>query len=136
MLDAAPDAAYVGIDSCRYEDDFGVPLLGHVEEQFAKLGRRGRILRQDSKTLKELPGEFDLVHVDGDHSYAVCRHDVDLALRGGVPWILVDDARDNQVCAAVFAALLAWRPGRTEWAMFEDSWTGSILIYTGENLRS
>ncbi len=135
MLDAAPDAAYVGVDIGRYDDQQGVPLLGHVEEQFAALGRKGRILRMDSKTLKELPGEFDLVHVDGDHAYEACRSDVAIALASGAPWILVDDARDNQVCAATFAALLAWRPGSTEWAFFEDSWTGSILIYTGKGAR-
>ena len=135
MLDACPTAAYVGIDSCRYEDDLAVPLLGHVEQQFIKLKRHGRILRQDSKSLKKLPGEFDLVHVDGDHSFEYARHDLAMAFASGVPWILVDDARDNQVVAGIFTALYALRPGRTEWAMFEDTWTGSILIYTGRNRR-
>lgn len=135
MLDACPTAAYVGIDSCRYEDDLAVPLLGHVEEQFIKLKRHGRILRQDSKSLKKLPGEFDLVHVDGDHSFEYARHDLAMAFASGVPWILVDDARDNQVVAGIFTALYALRPGSTEWAMFEDTWTGSILIYTGRNRR-
>lgn len=135
MLDACPTAAYVGIDSCRYEDDLAVPLLGHVEEQFIALKRHARILRQDSKSLKKLPGEFDLVHVDGDHSFEYARHDLAMAFASGVPWILVDDARDNQVVAGIFTALFALRPGSTEWAMFEDTWTGSILIYTGRNLR-
>lgn len=135
FLDAAPDASYIGIDNCRYEDDTGVPLLGHVEEMFAKLNRKGRILRQDSQTMKELPGEFDLVHVDGLHEFNGCRHDVAMALRSGAAWVLVDDARDSQVAAATFSAMLAWRPGCCEWAMFEDSWTGSILIYTGSNAR-
>jgi predicted O-methyltransferase YrrM len=137
FLDAAPGASYVGVDSCRYEDELGVPLLGHVEEQLARLGRRGRILRQDSKTLKELPGEFDLVHVDGDHSFEACLRDVRLALASGAAWVLVDDARDANVLAATFAAVRAARakPGECETTIFEDSWTGSILIYTGENLR-
>lgn len=136
FLDACPEAVYVGIDSGRYEDETGVPLLAHVEERMQTLGFRGRILRQDSATLRSLPGEFDLVHVDGSHQYDDARRDVALALRSGAAWVLVDDARDSHVSAATFAALAAWRPGCTEWAMFEDSWTGSILIYTGSNARS
>ncbi len=34
---------------------------------------------------------YDLAHVDGDHSFAGCLHDLELVECLGCPWILVDD---------------------------------------------
>lgn len=135
FLDACPTARYVGIDNRHHEDERGVPLNDHLAGVFRERGFDAQILIRDSKSMYALPGDFDLVHVDGNHLLDWARHDVGVALSSRAAWILVDDARDNQVCAATFQALLAARPGCTEWAMFEDTWTGSILVYTGPKAR-
>lgn len=135
FLDACPMAEYMGIDNGQHQDERGVPLIAHLESIFKNRGYNAKIMQRDSRQMFQLPGTFDLVHIDGNHEYDYARHDVGVAFASGAPWILIDDARDNVVCAATFAALLAGRPGSTEWAMFEDTWTGSILVYTGPKER-
>ena len=132
FLDGAPSAYYEGIDSD--EGDFpATPKIiptEYLEEILTCRSHPHRILRADSRHLQNIP-RADLVHVDGDHSREAARHDVTLAWRSGAAWILCDDARDTSVCAGVFEALaIDLNRGSAEWAYFNDTWTGSILIRT------
>src|SRR5580765_3139790 len=125
FLDGCPNATYLGIDNdCEQDRDFPV-----IPSQFVGnlLGSRGRIRVADSTKIDRLP-QVDLVHVDGGHSYDDAYNDVLLAWRSEARWILIDDARDSVVSAATFAALHRKSPGSVDWAYFEDTWTGSILI--------
>lgn len=121
FLEACPQARYTG-----YDNESGVPgSVAVVQQALAGFGAE-IIYVKDSRDLRELP-LCDLVHVDGCHDYEWAYHDTSLALRAA-PWVLVDDARDSQVAAAAFQAVYDWRAGEVEWAHFEDTWTGSILI--------
>ena len=125
FLYGAPNATYLGIDNdCESNRDFPVKPSEFVKKL---LGDRGRIEVRDSTTIDRLP-QVDLVHVDGAHDYDSCYLDVLLAWRSNARWILVDDARDSVVAAATMDALRFKSPGSVDWAYFEDTWTGNILI--------
>lgn len=90
MLSACPDARFLGIDAgdARYGD--GRRFRRHAAgllRRFPNVDLR----HEDSHTIERLPEGIDLLHVDGDHSYHGCLADLDLALRSGVKWMLVDD---------------------------------------------
>jgi len=125
FLDGAPHATYVGIDNdCESNRDFPVTPSTFVSNL---LGNRGKIWLKDSTKIDRLP-QVDLIHVDGAHDYDSCYLDVLLAWRSNARWILVDDARDSVVAAATMDALRFKSPGSVDWAYFEDTWTGNILI--------
>ena len=125
FLYGCPTATYLGIDNdCESNRDFPVKPSEFVKKL---LGDRGRIEVKDSTKIDRLP-QVDLVHVDGAHDYDSCYLDVLLAWRSNARWILVDDARDSVVAAATMDALRFKSPGSVDWAYFEDTWTGNILI--------
>lgn len=125
FLDGCPTATYIGIDNdAECMRDFPVKPSEFVQ---GLLGAYGRIWKKDSTKIDRLP-PADLVHIDGDHSYEGAYNDVMLAWRSEARWILVDDARDSVVAAATFDALHRKSPGSVDWAYFEDTWTGNILI--------
>jgi len=125
FLNGCPSATYLGIDNdCETERDFPIKPSEFVSNL---LGPKGKIEIKDSLTIDRLPAA-DLIHIDGGHSYGDAYSDVMLAWRSDIKWILVDDARDSVVAAATMAALYRKSPGSVDWAYFEDTWTGSILI--------
>ena len=125
FFNGCPNATYLGIDNdCETDRDFPVKPSEFVRNL---LGPWGRIEVKDSSTIDRLP-PADFIHIDGDHSYDAAYNDVMLAWRSEARWILVDDTRDSVVSAATFAALHRKSPGSVDWAYFEDTWTGSILI--------
>lgn len=132
FLDACPEATYVGVDSGRLGVERGFDFSADVLAKIHKHHPQANALieRIDSRQLAMYP-KVDLIHVDGGHAHDIAYHDVRLALGSGSEWTLVDDARDNVVCSAAFRAFWDYRGGPTEWAYFEDSWTGSILFWQG-----
>jgi hypothetical protein len=125
FLHGCPTATYVGIDNdAESGRDFPIKPSEFVG---SLIKGRGRIWYRDSTKIDRLP-PADLVHVDGGHSYEDAYNDVMLAWRSEARWILVDDARDSVVAAATFDALRRKSPGSVDWAYFEDTWTGNILI--------
>jgi hypothetical protein len=105
FLAAVPGCSYLGIDA-DVGHSGGWP--GALEKAEAMLlnhfGDRARLLKLNTRELETLPcGAVDLVHVDGDHSYAGCLHDLELAAGVG-RWLLVDDIEwENSVRAAATA---------------------------------
>jgi hypothetical protein len=94
FLAACPHARYHGVDADNAQHG-GLP--GALDWARAMLARHfpGHSVRIDAPldTLRQpLPGSgYDLAHVDGDHTFPGCLHDLELAERLGCPWILVDD---------------------------------------------
>lgn len=125
FLAGCPNSTYFGYDNdCQDGRDFPVKPSEFVN---SLLSGRGFVRIADSTRLYNLP-LCDFVHVDGGHDYDTCYNDVMLAWRSKARWILVDDARDSTVAAATFDALRFKSPGSVDWAYFEDTWTGNILI--------
>jgi len=77
---------------------YGGPWLDWAEKLLRDLyeshGVQWELLLRDSQQMTLLPGTFDLIHVDGDHTYEGCMHDMELCWPavnpGGV--MVVDDA--------------------------------------------
>lgn len=134
FLAACPTAEYVGIDALYEDRARGVSFVERTGEILQTKGYRSRILIANSQEMTELPDTpYDLIHVDGCHLRHCVAHDVRIAwnalsLSG---FILVDDTHNALVCAGVFDALAEISSGDFDWAYFEDTWTGSILISRG-----
>ena len=132
FLDACPSARYLGVDDdSECGCDFPVRPSEFVCGLMREHGYRGDVIVADSQSLYTLQFTPDLVHVDGCHLRDATAHDVTLAwsvLPEHSGYILVDDARDSAVAAGTFDALAALQPGSVEWAYFDDTWTGNILI--------
>ena len=125
FLDGCPTATYLGIDNdAEANRDFSITPTQFVN---SALAGRGTIWKKDSSKIDRLQ-QADLVHIDGSHEYDAAYLDMLLAWRSNAQWILVDDARDSVVSAAVFDALRYKSPGSVDWAYFEDTWTGNLLI--------
>ena len=76
MLAAIPEATYLGIDAD--EGEWGGES-GYFEKARDTLaGYQATFLHANSQVLQELPGRYNLAHVDGDHSYAGALHDIRL----------------------------------------------------------
>jgi Methyltransferase domain len=137
MMDGAPPhTLYVGIDNneARFPTTPAIVPTEFVSQWMSERGYQHNLIVADSQSLTSIP-HADLVHVDGDHSREGARHDVRLAWESGAAWILCDDARDSSVCAGVFDALsIDLHRGSVEWAYFNDTWTGSVLIRTDHKL--
>jgi hypothetical protein len=135
FLEGAPDATYVGIDNGGDAGRLGIDLTLHAEEQLTKKGYHKWGFRiQNSLSINYLES-FNLFHVDANHEWKHCFHDVLLGLASQSEWILVDDARDSQVAGATLDAMFKHHPGSCEWAFFEDTWTGNILIHNRPGAR-
>jgi len=126
FMHAVPNSLYIGIDDnskCRTDNwDF----TGFVEDWMKKLNFNYKFIIEDTKNITDIP-YGDLIHVDGSHTFDMAYNDVNLAIRSGAPWILVDDCRDRAVMAAAFACINDTDAGHS-WSYFEDTWTGNLLL--------
>jgi len=124
----SPELFYYGIDLDTQESFYDLAVAREL--LCAKLPKF-EIIQADTRTLKELPerkGFFDLVHIDGGHDLETAKHDMKLAWESEASWILVDDANDSAVAAGVFAAIHELPHGKTDYAYFEDTWSGNLLF--------
>ncbi len=130
FLAACPQASYYGVDADNAQHG-GVP--GAVGWARAMLARHfpGRSLRIDAPldTRQQDPAGsgYDLAHVDGDHSFAGCLRDLELAERLGCQWILVDDV-DYLPPVRQAVELFLGRTGHRH--LFLPSFRGDCLIRT------
>jgi predicted O-methyltransferase YrrM len=107
VANRCPDCAITGMD--LWIDNYGgVPNPGpdFVREELGRVGYRGEaefISGSSRDTLPELiarlPKSYDLINVDGDHTYEGARHDLDCTLPllriGGI--LLLDDLQIPEV---------------------------------------
>jgi hypothetical protein len=92
FLSAVPDCTYLGLDADKAVHG-GWPGAPEKARATLKCHFNGRadVVFVDTQQVVSLPPiSVDLVHVDGDHSYGGCLHDLQLAA-GAARWILVDD---------------------------------------------
>lgn len=92
MLQAMPDAEFYGYDNYSYKPK----EVCECAQEYLLEGYNWNVWEMDSQKIKQINIEnIDLFHVDGDHSYAGCYHDLELAYKSiaknGV--ILVDDTK-------------------------------------------
>ena len=88
FLDAAPDAAFVGIDLDI--DTFGGQVGALEWAKRITSGRNAKFIVADTQQLARLPGGiYDLVHVDGQQDGAGTFHDLRRAV-AQARWVLLD----------------------------------------------
>jgi hypothetical protein len=109
FFQARADAFLLGIDNDGDQHGGAPGMIQHARSILA--GRDFALLVYDSQKLDSLPGAFDLVHVDGDHSYAGTQHDLRLAWSAGGA-ILVDDYFSIPAVRAAVDDFLQDRPAR------------------------
>jgi len=114
MLYGAPEALYVGLDNFSYHPK---DLCLNAFDQLRNIGGflNCLVLDEDTQklnTLRDLQSHWgwpypDVVHVDGDHTFAGAIHDLDLAKDqlaiGGS--IIIDDTKLSEVRTACVAWL-------------------------------
>lgn len=126
MLSAAPDASYDGYDV----DDvvlFSEPgAIEHARDLLSSFSYTIHIV--DTNVLTKIP-PFDLLHIDGDHSYDGCMHDLVLADMSGVRWILVDDYGNGETVKSAVDTFVDCEGLGVE--VVDDGWIGSALIDMG-----
>jgi predicted O-methyltransferase YrrM len=133
FLAASPRATYLGIDDLSAEQNRGLAVVEQAAALLTGLNYNAHVVHVDSQMLEALPGEFDFVHVDGNHARLATCHDVVLAWKsltsGG--HILIDNGHDTSVCAGTFDAMRLLNLGLLNWSYLSEG-VGSILI---ERLR-
>ena len=120
LLESNPTLQYVGIDPWHWNEEMNKPphrlAFKNQEEvddwyervltRLEPFKERSKVIRGFSKdVLLELKDKFDVIHIDGDHTYEGCRWDLyncsHLLKEGGT--IVVDDVHYWEGCTR------AWR---------------------------
>jgi len=122
---AGGTCSYCGFDDGSM-DERSLPAVSETLKQWTL----AKVHHYESLHIPELD-RVDLFHVDGAHDYAHAFADVQRAMKCAL-WVLIDDTRDSQVAAAAMQALYIKRPGNVNWCSFEDSFSGDILLYMGD----
>ena len=99
-------------------------MLDHYPEV-----KERELLIKDSQDLVSLPGDpFDLVHIDGDHTFAGAVHDIEMVIASGSKWILIDDIDFiPEVAKAANHVIKEWSV--KEAYHIADGLRGNILIH-------
>lgn len=82
----------------------------------------------NSQAIDALPYDVDFIHIDGDHSYKGCMHDLNIS-KDHAEWILVDDYKflPNKVGKATDDFV---KENNFEGRFIHDRFRGSYLIHT------
>lgn len=127
---AWPGFRYCGLDLDTHESFYNLETT--TLQLTSIFSRKPTILEGDSTKYKKLPDPFEMVfslgHLDGGHDFETAKSDMKLLWDAGTRWILVDDANDAAVTAGVFSAIHELPHGKTDYAYFEDTWSGNLLF--------
>lgn len=127
LLQSNPTLQYVGIDPWKFFEGLNKPPHGlvdlnsqeDIEKWYEKVLKgleefegRGKVIRGFSKdVLLNLTETFDVIHIDGDHTYEGCKWDIDNSLHllkeGGS--IVVDDVHYWEGCTR------AWKESKEQY---------------------
>ena len=113
MLSAVPTARYLGIDD--YSASYGGHRDGLAHARNLLAAFDAEIVVQRSQDVVTLPEGVDLLHIDGEHSVEGCTSDLNLGLRSGVRWMLVDDTAYAKKVGRALKAWLDVNPVEVEW---------------------
>jgi predicted O-methyltransferase YrrM len=115
FLAACPGASYLGFDNSGSLHGGWEGSCSRAVEMLRRCfpSSKSDVRLLDTQAVNSLPsGPVNLVHIDGDHTYAGAMYDLGLAIRLMPDWILVDDSVfDAEVKRACkdFLARLDWR---------------------------
>jgi hypothetical protein len=131
FLSAAPRAKFLGIDQGTH----GVADIHEASSCATNarriLGEQAQFLWRNSRALRALPlinglYPYEFVHVDADHTFAGCSHD--LMLARDAQYILVDDFDVGPEVRAACREFLLGRPGQWRAEYIPDGFRGNLLL--------
>lgn len=104
-----------------------------AEEQIRKFYRgsaKVEFLKADTQRLSSLPGSesYDLIHVDGDHTYKGAMHDLELTI-GRTKWVIVDDYEFLPGVRKAVDKFVSKKTAIIESATYLPSVRGTMLIH-------
>jgi predicted O-methyltransferase YrrM len=128
LLTVVPEARFLGIDIGVKAHGPAEPLREHalkLTEHFPHV----TMMYDDSHTIDVLTPPVDLFHIDGDHSRDGCYQDLELALRSGARWALLDDVSHRSLKGVRVALddFCATQGLRME--MHDDKHNGTALVH-------
>ena len=133
-FDAAGVSACASIDECEPVlcfdgaiDDDSPRCLAHFREQAERYGISADLVVVNTKNVLALPTRF-FAHVDGDHTYTGCLHDLHLV--AGCHVILADDC-DNAGVRSAVAAFVNAHPGRSVQFVNDGLRTLGVISWDG-----
>lgn len=127
FLSAAPNAKFLGIDI----DNGSHGGVKGITKEYAHVVLDGfdyKLLIANSQQMESLPVDADFVHVDGDHTYKGCMHDLEIS-RDHAEWILVDDYDFLKKVKMAVGDFLKNNPDCTG-KHIPDGRRGNMLIHT------
>ena len=108
-------------------DDDSPRCLLHFREQTEKMGMSADLVVVNTKNVLALPTRY-FAHVDGDHTYTGCLHDLHLV--AGAHVILADDC-DNAGVRSAVAAFVNAHPGRSVQFVNDGLRTLGVIAWDG-----
>ena len=133
-FDAAGVSACASIDECEPVlcfdgaiDDDSPRCLAHFREQAERYGISADLVVVNTKNVLALPTRF-FAHVDGDHTFTGCLHDLHLV--AGCHVILADDC-DNAGVRSAVAAFVNAHPGRSVQFVNDGLRTLGVISWDG-----
>jgi len=108
-------------------DDDSPRCLLHFREQTEKMGISADLVVVNTKNVLALPTRY-FAHVDGDHTYTGCLHDLHLVACSRV--ILADDC-DNAGVRSAVAAFVNAHPGRSVQFVNDGLRTLGVISWDG-----
>lgn len=123
----APFTCHVSIGSDIIHSLLSCDVAALGQASYARRFPRAVVSVSFLDTQKQIPegGGYDFVHVDGNHSFEGCLHDLDLSARLGRGWVLIDDTDHVPDVGRAVRAFVAER-GLTR--LFFPSFRGDCLI--------
>jgi len=131
FLTAVPGAEYLGIDKGPADPNDHDAVAFTIHAQHILGAYNARMWPVDSQGLGALPKTsmervFEFVHVDADHSYRGCRHDLEISL-DAARWVLVDDFDVGPEIRKACSDVLLERPSVTA-EYVPDGFRGNLLL--------
>jgi predicted O-methyltransferase YrrM len=131
FLTAGHATRYVGIDMDMGTDGGVAGYIEYARATIPQYAKEMTILRESSQTMRVLPlGSYDLVHVDGDHSYQGAYHDTQLAIMSAAKYVLIDDVDMMPDVSRAVMDVLRTFPSAKAWYVPDGGYRGNVLIQT------